>query len=301
MHHYSAYNLGIRSDIALPELAPAPYGSDLVIRVTEPLELSGARSVDFEDASGGAAVFCLPGVGRFVVRGGCEVSITPDPNADRSIFGLYVQGMMLAAAMYQRGYFVLHASVVRIEGHAIAISGTTGAGKSTLASALKSRGHRILADDNAAIDLFGPETLVLPSFPNLKIYPQIARSLGYRDSSLRFMHSSQIKHSQSIADGFWETPLPLRCIYLLDREASCPVSSPLSFVSTMTELIRHSVPTRWSIPGNGRHLKLCAQLASKVPLVLVRSFTTLDEIPLIAQTIEDHAFQGAGPILCAAL
>lgn len=292
MHHYFAYNLRIQSEIPLPELPSARPGTDLVISVTEPQHPIVTKSIEFDEA-GNEAVFSFPGVGRFAMRDGHELKIAPDPRADQSIFSLYIQGMMLASAMYQRGFFVLHASVVRIHEQAIAFMGPIGAGKSTFASALHARGHDILADDNAAIDLAGPAPQVLPAFPNLKVYPDIAASLGYRPSALRSMHQSQIKQAQPVAKGFWSTQLPLSRIYLLDREAPSPISSSLSFVATMTELIRHSVPTRWSVPGDARHFGMCAQLARVVPVFSVRTFTSLAEIPRIADAIEQHALQAA--------
>jgi hypothetical protein len=291
MHYYSAYNLGIQSEVALPELPAAPTGCDVSIRIAEPEGPIETSLIEFRCSSGSEAVFSFPGVARFTIRAGREVTITPDPRADRSIFGLYIQGMMLAAAMYQRGFFVLHASVVSMHGWAVAIMGPTGAGKSTFASALRARGHGILADDNAAIDLAAAPPEVLPAFPNLKIYPEVAASLGYQASALRPMHESQVKRAQPVANSFWPTPLPLLCVYVLDREAVPTVSSRLTPVRTITELIRHSAPTRWGVKGDGRHLQMCAQMARAVPAFEVRTFNKLDEIPAIAKSIEAHALE----------
>jgi hypothetical protein len=303
MHYYSAYNLRIQSEIELPEMPSAPPGSDLTITVARPQDLNEARSIEFDDA-GSQAVFSFPGVARFTVCAGRELIITPDLHADESIFGLYVQGMILAAALHQRGFFVLHASVASVAGRAVAFMGPTGAGKSTFASALRSRGHGILADDNAAVDLTAAPPGVLPAFPNLKLFPDVAASLGYRPSTLRPMHASQVKQAQTVASAFWPTPLPLGCIYLLDREAAPSISAPLPPVQTITELVRHSAPTRWGVPGNGRHLQMCAHFAKMVPIFAVRTFTRLDEIPQIASVIEEHALRlspdMAGRSLCVA-
>jgi hypothetical protein len=291
MHYYSAYNLRIQSEIELPELPSAPPGSDLTITIARPQSLDDTRSIEFDDDAGSQAVFSFPGVARFTICAGRELIITPDLQADESIFGLYVQGMMLAAALYQRGFFVLHASVVCVAGQAIAFMGPTGAGKSTFASALRSRGHGILADDNAAVDLTALPPGVLPAFPNLKLYPDVAASLGYRLSTLRPMHASQVKQAQTVAGDFWPMPLPLSCIYLLDREAAPSISPRLAPVQTIMELIRHSAPTRWGVPGNGRHLQMCSELARLVPIFPVRTFTSLEEIPHIASVIEEHALR----------
>src|SRR3984957_12212415 len=224
MPHYFPYTLRIQSEILFPELPTALPGADFVITVERPGCLIETRSIEFGETEESVATFSFEGVARFTLRGGRELKITPDPRADESIFSLYVQGMMLASAMQQRGFFVLHASVVRVGGRAVAFMGPVGAGKSTFASALRARGHSILADDNAAIDLAGPAPEVLPAFPNLKIYPEVAESLGYRRFTLRTMHTSQAKQAQTVTSDFWPTPLPLGCVYLLDREAAGSIS-----------------------------------------------------------------------------
>ncbi len=62
----------------------------------------------------------------------------------------------------------------------------------------------------------------------------------------------------------------------------------LSAVETMRELIRHSVPTRWGVEGDGNHLKMCAQLANLVPVYRVRTFHNLREIRGVLDRILKH-------------
>ncbi len=287
MFHYSAYNLAIASEIRLPELPVGLAQEGLNIRLAAAKEPIEARPIDWRETPVKEAHFQFGGVAQFLVRDGREVIITPDPGADQSIFRLYVQGMMLASALYQRGYFVLHSSVIDIEGSGVALMGPIGAGKSTFASALHARGHRILADDNAALEMNGAGPRVLPAFPSLKVYPKVAESLGHRRLALTPMHHTQAKHALSVADAFCDVPRPLEAIYVLDREAS-PEIARLSPIESITELIRHSVPTRWGVKGNPCHLKMCGRLAQQVPMFRIRTFTELSEIASIAERIENH-------------
>jgi hypothetical protein len=286
--HYAAYGLGIRSDIPLPELTHATQGDDFRIRLTAPGDSMEGRSIEWKGDPVPEARFNYPGLARFVVRGGRDLAITPHPEGDITLFRLYVQGMMLASALHQRGLFVLHSSVMEVNGSAIGFMGPIGAGKSTFASAFRALGHKVVADDNAALELDGPRPLVLPAFPSVKIYPEIARTLGFERDSLRPMHASQVKEAQCVSDAFSPTRLPMRCIYVLDREADSQPTR-LSPVETITEFLRHSVPTRWGVRGDGRHLKMCSCLAQMVPLFRVRTFKELSEIQTIAQRIEAHA------------
>jgi HPr Serine kinase C-terminal domain len=291
---YSAYNLFIRSDLALPELAAGDRGGDVEIRLAPSGSPVKERTLEWQDSPEPRAVMSFPGAGTFEIRNGREITITPDPGADPGLLRLYVQGMMLAAILHQRGHFVLHSSVVNIAGSAIALIGTVGAGKSSTAAALHARGHSIVADDNAAIDVASPEFDVLPAFPVLKLYPAIAESLGYQRNPC--MHASHGKQAQSVSIS--DAPLSLKTVYVLDREAPEEIAR-LSAIEAVTEFIRHSVPTRWGATGDGNHLRKCVQLAAQLPVYRVRSFTLLSELPALASALEAHSARHR-PLVAAA-
>jgi hypothetical protein len=71
---------------------------------------------------------------------------------------------------------------------------------------------------------------------------------------------------------------------------------PLSTVETVVEMIRHSVPTRWGVAGDGRHLKMCARLAAVLPAFRVRTFASLAEIPSLIDEIAGHCARFAGAV-----
>src|SRR4051812_43448095 len=159
---------------------------------------------------------------------------------------MYVEGMMMATLLHQRGHFVLHASVVRIGPTAAALLGHVGAGKSSSAAALHARGHAVVTDDNAAISFTPDQTLVTPAFPFLKIFPAIAEAIGCDEASLTRMHYSQPKYVSPVNHDFPRTPVPLSRIYILTRDMDEPIV-PVSRAETIIELVRNSVPTRWKL------------------------------------------------------
>jgi hypothetical protein len=286
LFYYRAYGLRIQSDIPLPELPSCASGCDVAVRVTPPAPAPQSRSIEWDQA-GREARFFFPAAGTFVVRGGSEVLVTPEMQADSLLLRLYVQGMMLAAVLAQRGLFVLHSSVVNLNGQAVAFIGPVGGGKSSFASAFHSLGCPVLADDNAAIRM-GPNPSVIPGFPSLKLYPAVAEAIGYSAAQLQPIHESQPKQAQAVEHGFSTHSLALQGIYSLDREARCELSR-LTPVEAIQELIRHSVPSRWGARCDGLHLKTCAALATTVPMFRVRTFRRLDEIAGLARRIHQHS------------
>jgi len=233
------------------------------------------------------ARFWFSGVAGFRVRHGREIVISPEPGIDDELLRMYVEGMMMATLLFQRGCFVLHASVVRIGESCAAFLGHVGAGKSSTAAALHARGHGVVTDDNAALSLTSTAALVTPSFPYVKVFPAIAASLGYSEQALSRMHSSQPKFVSRVDAAFPAGTLPLGRIYVLARDAEQPIAS-LAPGETIIELIRNSVPTRWKLNGGGEHLKQCAALAALIPAFRIRTFNQLDELPLLAEFIERH-------------
>lgn len=289
---YSAFGLHIRSELLLPEfeqMVEAGDRCDVTVRVREDEQwpLSDRKQANPWTVEKDEARFWYPDVGGFRVIGGSKIIINPEPFVDEGLLRLYVEGMMFAALLYQRNYFVLHASVIRIGDSCVAMLGNVGAGKSSIAAALYARGHAVVSDDNAAISFIGQAPTVTPAFPYLKVFAGIAESLGYPSDALQRMHSSQPKFASNVAESFPRGPVPLASIYLLSRNAASQ-ATPLNATETTIELIRNSVPTRWNLPGTADHLQQSTSLARCVPAFRVRTFTTLEELPMLAEAIERH-------------
>lgn len=288
-HRVRAYGLDIWSDIELPEFMPPGGGVDAVVLLEneDPSVECAQPGWTFSEEE---VVCSFPKVARFQIRAGREIRVTPVPGADTALIRLYVEGMMMAILLHQRGYYVLHASVVQMGDRAVAFLGHIGAGKSTMALALQGQGHQLIADDNAAIDLSGAESLVTPAFPRVKIYPAVAAALGITDEALSPLHATQVKKTRFVEGRFPVSPVPLDRIYVLSRDAD-PGIQQLSAGESFIELIRNSVPTRWGLAGGPARMKTSAALARRVPVYQVRTFRQLDEIMPLIRNLEAHALQ----------
>lgn len=287
--HYKAYGLAIRSEIPLPEFqSSAPFEAPDVAVSLEPVH-SGvhATSTSSLRVARDEVVLNVPDIGAFTVRNGSEIRARAREDADPTVLRLYVEGMLIAALLYQRGKHVLHASVVKIGDSAVAFLGHCGAGKSSTAAALHARGHAVVADDNAALDCRGGQVYVQPAFPYLKMFPAISEALGYDSASLRPLHQLAAKQGQSVTQCFPTAPVPLSRIYVLTAGFDGGFER-LSSMQAMMEVIRNSVPTRWSHAADAVHLRQCAELANALPLYRVRSFDSLADLPRLAEDLEQH-------------
>src|SRR5450432_2750393 len=101
-----AFGLRFRSELELPELEPGAAGEpDVIVRLGDaPAELQGGVRVGRHGwATSAAFLFEAPGVARYLVSGGAEVTIEPALAAEASHIRTYLLGSVLGALCYQRG------------------------------------------------------------------------------------------------------------------------------------------------------------------------------------------------------
>jgi hypothetical protein len=117
----------------------------------------------------------IPGGGRFWVERGNRVVVEAGDD-DRPVPWLHAT--VGAFVLAQQGRFALHANVVEVNGTVIAICGVRGAGKSTTSLALSQRGHRLITDDVATLDVDGPRVVHRSAGRPVTVHPATAERLG---------------------------------------------------------------------------------------------------------------------------
>jgi hypothetical protein len=289
--YYHAYGLRIESELPLPEFLAAEAGGDVVIRFAEPNSTPLEPLVSFVQVTPEEAILSLAEIGAFRIRAGSEITIRLAPGVETSLLQLYLVGTVMALLLYQRGFLVLHASAVEVDGSAVAFLGVSGAGKSSTAAALHTRGHRIVADDVVPVDLKALRPMASPGFPQLKLYPTVAHSLGYHRQSLRPLHSKEGKQGCRVAREFSPSPLLLRHLYVLES-GPVPHIEPLCPQQALIELIRHSYPTRLLHCGGVAHFQQCARLLQQIPVYHLQKPDDPAALPDLVRQVEAHLAAG---------
>ncbi|MGB3238964.1 MAG: hypothetical protein WBB29_11750, partial [Geitlerinemataceae cyanobacterium] len=239
----------------------------------------------------------VEGLGTFLIRGGCEIVLDIEPEVEESVLRPVILGPLFAMLLRQRGLLVLHASCVAIEGVAVAFMTYSGGGKSTLAEALHNRGYGLLTDDVMAIDLNGSRPMVIPSFPQIKLLPDAAAAIGPAPETLPLLHSQTPKLAHQLSQGFIQTPLPLKRLYVLEMGTHLEIA-PLSPQQTFVELLRNSraVGLLNAPEYTSTHLSQCTRLAVQVPICTLMRKRSLAAMPDVMQLIENDI----APVPCHA-
>jgi hypothetical protein len=288
MFTYSAYNLRLRSELLLPELMPTDAEADVQIRFGSVEIPQGALQVGSRyHVTDDEICFFQEDVGAFKIRGGREIIVDPSVNVEERILRLFILGPSLGALMHQRGQLVLHASSVVIGSFAVAFVGESGYGKSTTAAAFASRGYGVLADDITPVDFRHGMPMVSPGFPQLKLHPDSASAVGHAPRDLPRIHPKLEKRALRMTSRFLNGTFPLRCVYVLDRNAQLDTES-LVPQDALVELVRHSYSNRLLNATNtaGMHMQQCADLVSGVVMRRLRTHKSLSELDALVDAVE---------------
>lgn len=290
---YRAYGVSIHSELALPELLPHQSAADLVIRVC-PIELSRRPDISTGEvvhADAEEAILFWPGVGRFWINREREIQVDPEPGVDAAALRLFILGPVLAAALRYLGLLALHASAVHFGGGATIFLADPGVGKSTLAAACLARGHAVLSDDIAAIQAEASRHMLLPGFPQLKLWPDAAAMLTREVESLPRLRPEITKRALRLDHGFQSSPLPVKRVFVLARGERAQIE-PLTPTDGLIELIRHSYGARrLKDVEPGVQFQRCAALASDVPIGRLKLPPELEQLAEMVELLEADSAQ----------
>jgi hypothetical protein len=276
----SAYGLGIRSCIPLPEYVARHAGSDVVIRkgndISLPKEVAGRNW--YFDVTIRKALLYFKGIGIFHLKEGREVFFVQAHGVDRDLFRLYLIGSVMSVLLYQRGMVVLHAGAVEM----------SGAGKSSTVAALYNQGHGIISDDVTVVDPGESSFKVLPGSPQVKIGPEVAETLGYEKESLFLINPLEKEYGLRATRGFPESELDLKCIYVLSEGQELKIEQ-MRPRDAVIELVRHSMPTRLlQQPAGESHFLKCVALARQAPVYRLQRSRSLLNLVRETRMIGEH-------------
>jgi energy-coupling factor transporter ATP-binding protein EcfA2 len=134
-------------------------------------------------------------------------------------------GPILAVLWHQRGLLPLHASVVVINGRAVALCGPAAAGKSTLAAVLAAQGHQVVADDIGIVDVrSNQEVLVPPGCARLQLWRDALAELDVATDGLKRALPDKERYFFDCGSGMLPGPHKLAAVVQMVRHTLPPAA-----------------------------------------------------------------------------
>jgi hypothetical protein len=189
--NYRLYGLLVRTDWPLncPTEEDCPAGpTNLKLVKASAAYFSYAESRLRPDTAGvwcrnahlpdGSIYLCWPGLFQFLISpNGRHIAGHRMGDIPWEAFQTYLLGQVLSYALIKQGIEPFHCTALVTEGRAVGLLGDCGYGKSTLAAACLQAGFSLLTDDLLVLKEEDRRFLAYPSFPRIKLFPEMARAL----------------------------------------------------------------------------------------------------------------------------
>jgi hypothetical protein len=317
---YLLFGLRVEPDRPLPALRPDPSAHPADVRMwigahppEAPVDYTSWYVSDREAATGQPSL----AIGRSVdhawlrLRYADGTEVTVDTAGTRvgctwpaaltlEDASTYLLGPVCGLLLRLRGVTALHASAVAVDGHAVLVCGPAGAGKSTTAAALASRGHPVLSDDVSALDPTPDAVHVRPGYPQLKLWPDAARAVHGDGAELPPLTPNWDKRYLDLAErgGYHPEPLPVAAVYVLaGREgADAPRLESIDAARQVLTLVANTY-LGWlpELQAQARDLALYGRMARAVPVIRAVPHADAARLPELCALIEaDVALRAGG-------
>ena len=177
-----------------------------------------------------------------------DIRCYPGPGIPMETIRHLFLDQVIPLALSQRGRVVLHASAVATSEGAIAFLGETGRGKSTLTASFVQQGFPLLTDDCFLLEEAGGQLFGIPSYPGVRLWPDVISALFEREPVLSQVAHYTAKKRWGIDSSrlpFCADSVPLRRAYVLAHPQEMAETSAISIVSlslqdALMELVKHA-------------------------------------------------------------
>ena len=230
-YYYDVYGMKARSNLFFPQLLASselPKGrADLEIIMEEGTEHSRTvEEISKEGNNSGKTengIWFLNQAGRFSIEtldGFTVMKCVKYYDVHESIIRSFFLGNCIAIALTQRNFVALHGSSLIYNGRNIIVCGCSGAGKTTLTTALINKGAILMADDISAIDIVDGACYTCSGFPEQKLCRDAAINNGFDLESLRYVNEDRDKFSLDRNDIFYYGRKKVDDLYIIQKDSS---------------------------------------------------------------------------------
>lgn len=290
---YRAYGLTLDSELELPELCATDSGpAALTIRLGR-IEYEGPHrgKVICRPVSDRAVLVVFEPIGVALVKDGKEITLTPSEKAAPLAVRLFLLQQVMAMALWQRDYLLLHAGAVVLDEKAVVFMGGSGQGKSTMVAAMNALGCPALCDDVLAIEMKRNGPMAQVGLTHLKLSEAARELAGVGLGEAQLIPDRSEKRLYALKSNAVEAA-PLRAIFLLvsGERIEFQEAPP---ARALIELVRQSYGAELVAPLGkaARHFEQCAEIARTVPIFVLSRPRDLSSLRAVARQVIERVRQ----------
>lgn len=294
-YYYRIYGLNIRSEVKFEETDESKAGKcEVDIRY-------GAIPKHIRKYRKSKDVKCLVSneykwfqydkTGEFYIENGDRIIIAADNNADAKLIRSIILGPCMGSILYQRRILSIHGSAMVRNDKAIIISGKSGAGKSTISSALRKHGWSFLADDTVAITDEEDCFYANPAYPQQKLCLDTAEEFGYDLEQLTVINEERQKYAVNVKDSFCSEPKQIIGMVCLEINNSDQLEIEEVKGNDKVGYIINNLYAYHDVQYMGMstlNFKKCLAITQKVPVLRVKRPQRLYTVDQIIEYIEHY-------------
>jgi len=233
-----------------------------------------------------------PPYGCFAFGPDGVVTVWPFDGADPARVAAHFERVLQPLMLQALGRQSLHASAIRNSAGALAFCGRRGAGKSTIAYAMRHSGWSQVADDALVLQVDGSETRVCPLPFTPKFWDASFEHFAGGTGALPYKNV-----------GFDPGQIPLRAIFLLRRteHVSAPQVSRVPLMSAFSSLLAHGSSFAPDDPSEAKRLvEDYLAIAEHIPVFALTYPSAFSALSDVAQAVANVANDYAGEPATAA-
>jgi hypothetical protein len=286
MSRYRLFGVNLDTDLDLPNARPVDEPADLVLRSRGqrkvPLGAAEGRRiaehllgdiVAFSAAARGEEVLLrMAGVAEFTIAADFgSIDYVRDPAADEAMVPMLFSGLVMATYLQLQGELVLHATAVQVPslGGAVALVGSSGMGKSTVATLMATEGAQLIADDVLRVDDVDGRLMCRLGSTEARLRPKAFTLAQATAAAARPTVDGRLAVSLPVA----EQDAPLLAMVIPGPVEGEPQVwlNRLDPVPAMMEVLRHPRVPGWvDQPSTANQFRRITDLVKRVPLFTSR-------------------------------
>jgi hypothetical protein len=316
-HHsglYRIYNILFRSDFPLPELSPVTAADgeceiSVQLRTPDEFDASGFEmAFEWLNHDGMAVCWCerrgddyllvFPHYARFLVTMDGRIRCLLHADSDMQILRHLLLNQVIPRYLATSGQLVLHASAVKLEsGFTVAFLGSSGFGKSTLASSFHRHGAKLIDDDTILLKPGKESVTAIGGYPGIRLFPDSVRAVFSEGSG--FTHYTPYTDKQQLllqgdSDSGLIEPRVLDALFLLadpshedlgDEVLIEPVSGSIAMMAAIQSAFSLDPSDRRMITRNFENIGQA--ISDRLPVFSLRYPRDHKRLPEVRQAVSD--------------